>query len=131
MLTSGELQVGSIYTRADLRQQFGITDQTINNGVFKPQGHDSVWLFITEQKSSDMTPYRDQLVGNTLQWQGQLRGRTDSLIIEHAQRGLELLVFYRMGKSEFQGGGFRYLGRFQYKSHSGGEPTSFVLERIV
>ena len=84
MLTSDELQVGSIYTRADLRQQFGITDQTINNGVFKPQGHDSVWLFITEQKSSDMTPYRDQLVGNTLQWQGQLRGRTDSLIIDRS-----------------------------------------------
>ena len=61
MRTSTHLKVGEVYTRADLRNAFQITDQTINNGVFRPKGHDSIWLFVTENKPSGMTEYRDQL----------------------------------------------------------------------
>jgi putative restriction endonuclease len=130
MRTSTHLTVGEVYTRADLRKAFGITDQTLNNGVFKPSGHDSVWLFITEEKAAGMTDYRDQLAGNTLAWQGQAAGRTDSLISDHVRKGLEIIVFYRKRKNQYPGGGFRYEGRFAYRSHSGSQPTSFLLDRV-
>jgi len=128
-LTSELLTGDAVYTREDLKKLFGITDATINTGVFRPKGTNSVWLFITEEKPADRTPYRDRLDGETLNWQGQTSGRTDDLIVEHRARGLELLVFFRKRKYEHPGAGFRYLGPFAYLRHEGGNPTSFVLRR--
>lgn len=127
--TSQQLSLEQIYTRDDLRGIFSITDATLNTGVFRPKDTSSVWLFITEEKTSDRTQYRDRLEGETLYWQGQTSGRTDALIIEHQPRDLELLVFFRKRKYEHPGAGFRYLGPFAYVSHSGSSPTSFVLRR--
>lgn len=127
--TSQQLSLEQIYTRDDLRGIFSITDATLNTGVFRPKDTSSVWLFITEEKTSDRTQYRDRLEGETLYWQGQTSGRTDALIIEHQPRDLELLVFFRKRKYEHPGAGFRYLGSFAYVSHSGSSPTSFVLRR--
>ncbi len=42
--TSDILTLGDIYCRAELREMFDISDATINTGVFRPKGHDSVWL---------------------------------------------------------------------------------------
>lgn len=94
IVASKQLEPGTVYTRADLRALFGIHDATLNTGIFRPKGYDSVWLFITEQKTSDRTQYADTLAGDTLHMEGQLKGRTDALILDHRQRGLELLVFY-------------------------------------
>jgi hypothetical protein len=129
--TSNHLEIDAIYTRDDLRGLFGVTDATLNTGVFQPKGTSSVWLFITEEKTADRTQYRDRLDGDVLYWQGQTRGRTDPLIIQHAARGLELLVFMRNRKYEHPGAGFRYLGPFTYVRHSGGNPTDFVLQRVT
>ena len=120
---------GYVYTRRDLRDLFNINDSTINTGVFRPRGSKSVWLFVTEDKAIGITPYHDKLEGDVLQWQGQLSGRTDHLIIEHEGSNLELLVFYRRSNKEFAASGFRYLGPFAYQSHSGMLPTSFILTR--
>jgi hypothetical protein len=129
--TSGQLVVDQIYTREDLRQQFVITDATLNTGVFRPKGTASVWLFITEEKTSDRTQYHDRLDGDLLYWQGQTSGRTDHLIIDHSHAGLEILVFLRKRKYEFPGAGFRYIGAFNYVSHTGGGPTDFILRRAT
>jgi predicted restriction endonuclease len=51
------------------------------------------------------------------------------MIIEHQRRGLEILVFYRDRKYEFDGAGFLYLGPFVYGSHKGSAPTDFTLYR--
>jgi hypothetical protein len=124
MLTQGE-----VYTREQLRKRFGITDKTLDTGIFKPPDHDSVWLFVTEQKRDDMTAYVDRLEGDTLHWQGQMGGVKDPQIIEHADRNLELVVFYRPKRDHYDGYGFRFEGPFRYVSHSGAHPTSFVLRR--
>lgn len=131
MYTSSQLDEGEIYSRDDLRRIFDITDATLNTGIFQPAGHSSIWLFITEQKSSDQTPYKDVLNGDTLYWEGQTTGRKDDLIIHHERQGLELLVFYRLSKQQYEHAGFRYEGRFRYVSHSGGNPTRFVLQRVA
>ncbi|HWL69447.1 MAG TPA: DUF3427 domain-containing protein [Geminicoccus sp.] len=131
-LLSGQLTPDEVYTRADLAERLGISPGAMGSGVFRRKGSSSVLLFVTEHKSADRTPYEDRLEGDVLHWQGQEKRGTDSLIIEHAERGLELLVFYRRQKSEFPGYGFRYLGPFTYVSHqtpSGPGASSFVLQR--
>lgn len=130
MFTSSELKENEVYTRDALRQKFGITDQTLFTGIFKPAGHDSIWLFVTERKSGDMTGYHDALNGDTLYWDGQTSGRKDVVIIGHERQGLELIVFYRHDKQQHPGAGFTYEGRFRYVSHTGGAPTHFMLQRI-
>lgn len=122
---------GNTYTRNDLRELFGIRDATLNNGVFRFRERREIWLFITENKPADREQYLDKLVGDTLYWQGQRMGRTDPLITDHKRTAESLLVFYRRAKYEFEGAGFRYEGAFEYVSHSGSRPTSFVLRRAV
>ena len=131
MFTSAQLTEGHIYTRADLRQLFHITAATLNNGIFRPAGHNSVWLFVTEQKPSSSTQYNDRLDGRELHWEGQMAGRSDNLIIDHARSGLELLLFYRKTVLQYPGSGFRYEGRFRYASHTGAHPTRFTLTRVT
>ncbi len=130
-LTSRQLVVGQPYTRKDLKALFGITAASINNGIFQPAGTASVWLFVTEKKTSDRTQYQDHLEGDVLHMQGQSAGGTDQLIVDHVEKGLELLVFHRLSRHEHPGDGFLYLGPFLYVSHSGASPTNFVLRRAA
>jgi hypothetical protein len=127
--TSSQLKIGEVYARDDLRERFNITDSTSNNGIFRPKGTDSVWIFVTEQKTPDRVQYIDHLDGDVLLMQGQTEGRTDALIREQATNGLELLVFHRAKKYEHEGAGFRYLGPFDFVRSFGSRPTSFVLLR--
>ncbi len=129
--SSDSLKLMKVYSREELKNQYQITDATINNGIFKPKDVASIWLFITEEKTPDRTQYRDYFDGQILQFEGQTKGRTDGLIINHEEEGNEILVFYRKKKREFPNYGFRYLGRFYYHSHTPrkliGEPTQFLL----
>jgi hypothetical protein len=124
-----QLQVGLVYTRAQLRKLFAIEDATINNGVFPIRNHHEIWLFVTEQKPAGHVQYRDNLIGDELHWQGQSLGRTDGLIVNHRENGNDILVFYRKTKDEFPGFGFKLQGRFDYISHTGKMPASFILRR--
>lgn len=128
-LTSTRLVAGEIYTRDRLRELFGVTDATLNNGIFHPKNTRSVWLFVTEEKTPDRVQYTDHLDGDVLLMQGQTEGRTDHFLTNQAVNGLELLVFHRMKKYEHAGAGFKYLGRFHYVRSFGSRPTSFVLTR--
>ncbi len=71
MKTSESLVAGEIYTRKRLKEMFGVQDATINTGTFRPKGHESVWLFVTEKKTADQTPYHDLLDNDILYWDGQ------------------------------------------------------------
>lgn len=128
-LTSTKLVVGEIYTRDHLRELFGITDATLNNGIFHPKNTRSVWLFVTEEKTPDRVQYTNHLDGDVLLMQGQTEGRTDHFLTGQAVNGLELLVFHRMKKYEYAGAGFKFLGPFHYIRSFGRRPTSFVLTR--
>lgn len=127
--SSAAITIGARYSRDQLKAQFSIRDATINTGIFRPAGHDSVWLFVTEEKTSDRTQYEDHLDGDNLYFEGQTAGRTDSLIQEHVDRGLELLVFHRAKKNEFADHSFRYEGPFEFVVSEPGPPTRFHLRR--
>lgn len=123
------LEAGLVYTRAQLKDLFGIKDATINNGVFRVSDRHEIWLFVTQRKQPDRVQYVDELIGDELYWQGQALGRTDELIINHQQDGNAIVVFYRRSRDEFPGAGFRLEGLFDYVSHSSQTPSSFVLNR--
>jgi hypothetical protein len=123
------LKVGEVYSRERLKSIFRITDATINNGVFEPKGHDSIWLFITESKTPDRTQYADLLAGDALYFDGQTEGRTDASLISHHADGRDVLLFYRKTKFELPGAGFTFEGRFSYTTHEGGRPTRFTFTR--
>jgi putative restriction endonuclease len=124
---SEKLKVGEIYSRKSLAKIFHITDATLNTGVFRPKNYYSVWLFITRKKAANQPKYVDDLVGNTLHWQGQASGKSDLVIIEHEARGLELLLFYRAEPKQYADSGFRYFGPVRYVTHQAGSPASFAL----
>ena len=127
--TSQQLVETRAYTRKELIEKFSITDSTVNTGVFRPRDTNSIWLFITRDKSSDRTPYVNIFEGDLLRMQGQTAGRTDDQIVKHEANADELLVFYRESKNAHPGAGFRYEGQFRYLKHVPGKPSSFVLQR--
>ncbi len=127
VFASEKLKVGEIYSRKSLAKIFHITDATLNTGVFKPKNHSSVWLFVTRKKAANQPKYADDLIGNTLHWQGQASGNSDLMIIEHEARDLELLLFYRAEPKQYPDSGFRYVGPVEYVTHKAGNHTSFTL----
>lgn len=111
--TSEHLVIGGLYNRERLKRMFGITDAALYNGIFKPSGHDSVWIFLTGEKQADRTPYKDRIEGEYVYFDGQLSGKTDGLIIDSRATGYELLLFYRPSKYAYgkeAGAAFRYYG---------------------
>jgi len=120
---------GDLYSREELAHLLRTSDATIKNGIFRPAGYSSVLLFVTERKSKDRTPYADLLEGDVLHMQGQNMGRTDSLLADHRERGLELLAFYRASRNQHPKAAFRYEGRFAFQSKEGEKPANFVLQR--
>ena len=70
MFTSDNLKINEVYTRSQLREKFAVKDATINNGIFRPKGHDSIWLFVTDEKTKDRTPYIDEFNGDHLYFEG-------------------------------------------------------------
>ena len=126
-LASAKLKVGEIYSRKSLREIFPTSDATLNTGVFRPKNYSSVWLFVTRKKAPNQPKYVDYLSGETLHWQGQTSGKSDQMIIEHRNRDLELLLFYREEPKQYANSGFRYLGPVEYMSHNPGHPSNFKL----
>lgn len=110
---------------------FCIRDASLNTGVFKPKFDNSIWLFITEKKSAEQAQYCDLLDGDYLAWDGQMSGRSDKLIRTHKSSNLDLLVFYRKQKRQFNDSSFIYEGPFEYVSHKGSNPTHFTLKRVL
>lgn len=131
MKASQQLVIGQVYTRAQLREQFEITAASLKNGIFKPPGFDSIWMFITENKTPDRVQFKDSLDGDVLTMEGQSLSRTDHMITDHVRAGNELLLFYRHSKSEYPGAGFVYEGPFRYVRHEGSKPAAFTLERAI
>ena len=130
MVTIDGFELLGHYSRKELQEQFGITDATIFTGIFQPKGHSSIWLFVTEEKTSDRTDYYDSFDGQILNFEGQRSGRTDNKIIDHISERNDLLVFFRKKKDQYSNYAFAFLGRFQYVTHEGEKPKRFVLQSL-
>ena len=129
--TSDFLEKGLLYSRKDLGELFGIGVEGLSTGVFKPRNHQSIWLFVTRKKTPDRTQYHDNLRGSILEWDGQEKGLTDKMIINHARDGIEILLFYREKRNQFPNFGFIFEGEFEYLHHIKGKPSKFHLRRVL
>lgn len=128
MRTSEHLKLGGLYTRKQLQEMFDIKDASIRNGIFRPKGHSSVWIFLTSEKRADRIQYIDRIDGDFVYFDGQLKSTTDRLIICSKDVGNELLLFHRQSVYDYGqrlGGAFRYYGPIEYISHEGSGPTHF------
>ena len=121
------LDVEGVYTRAEISTLLKSKDLTINTGVFKPTGWHSIILFVTSKKQKDLTQYTDFFQDDILIWQGQMSGKSDTLIMRHQEQLLELLVMYRDSKFEYPQFGFKFMGCYKYLSHREGKPSTFTL----
>jgi hypothetical protein len=94
-----------------------------------PEQIRSYQVYLTNERKLGVVSISVATSALRLYMEGQTRGRTDSLIIEHRMRGLELLLFYREDKFEYEHASFRFEGVFKYISHQGSQPTKFHLAR--
>ena len=132
MRTSDSLVIGESYSRARLGEMFGLAPIAFQRGVFKPKDHASVWVFVTEEAGDGVDPRGSVLRGDVLHWGGVSGGRSEALVLEHAARGLELVLFHRRNAAQYPDRGFRYEGAFAYDPAAADAeaPTRFVLRRI-
>lgn len=124
--TNEHLAEGSLYSRNELKARFSITDASLYTGIFAPDGHNSIWLFITARKTRDRIQYVDVLDGPVLVMESQMQGRKDDMLRTHSRDRRDILVFYREMKTEFPDYAFRYKGRFQYVHDVGVAPAHFI-----
>jgi putative restriction endonuclease len=128
--TSHFLQIGRVYTREELRSAFKIVDSTINNGIFLPKGHQSIWLFATKDKTSDRVQYVDEFDGVRLKMESQALGRHDDKMAAHKELGLEVVLFYRDSKRQYPGAGFEFVGPMGFVARSASKPARFVFDTL-
>ena len=96
------LTVGTRYSRDDLVRLWGLGGrQAISRGVVTPAGASQVILFVTENKTADMTEYRDQLGGELLSWEGDgLAWNLSRLAAQIDNPSDEIHLFFRDTRPE-------------------------------
>jgi hypothetical protein len=90
------LKQGSEYTRHELAKAWGYAGiEAISRGVVTPANDNKIVLFVTRRKRAEDTQYRDDLVGSVLLWEGPNDHFAEDRMINHAENGDEIHVFYR------------------------------------
>jgi len=90
------LKPGGEYTRHELAQTWGYAGiEAISRGVVTPANDNKIVLFVTRRKRAEDTQYRDDLVGSVLLWEGPNDHFAEDRMINHAENGDEIHVFYR------------------------------------
>lgn len=90
------LVIGSGYDRKVLAKLWGLAGyQAIGRGVFTPKGTNQIFLFVTRERLSWMTLYTNYLDEDLLFWDGEKGHGNDERIINAANNGDEIHLFYR------------------------------------
>lgn len=90
------LTPGAAYTRHELANIWGYAGiEAISRGVVTPAGDNKIILFVTKSKRPEDTQYHDDLVGHVLLWEGPNDHFAEDRIINHAESGDEVHVFFR------------------------------------
>lgn len=98
---------GVTYSRHELAALWGYRSfHALARGVVTPAGDDKIILFVTENKKADRVPYRDQLVGQLLHWEGPTDHFAEDRMRPSGGRPPEIHIFYRRHAYE----DFEYMG---------------------
>jgi len=90
------LKISQAYTRPELTRLWGLGGfQAISRGVYTPVNQKIIFLFVTRNKQSCLTQYKDYLDGDLLFWEGENGHGTDERIASASSKGEEIHLFYR------------------------------------
>jgi HNH endonuclease len=113
-VTFASIKVGSKWDRKQLAELWGYNGrQGLDHGIVTPKNDNKIILFITHEKQSHSKQFTDMLEGNTVQMDGQPSHRTDDRLIQAAERGDEIHLFYRDRPLQ----PFTYFGKVYLQSH--------------
>jgi putative restriction endonuclease len=129
-LSFDTLRVGHAYDRPTLAKLWGYKSwSAIGKGVVTPARENVIVLFITKEKQQTLPQYQDTLDGGTLRMEGEDRHRSDERLINAANNGDDVHLFYR----ERHHAPFTYEGRVVLEDHQrrGEKPSRFVFRRAV
>lgn len=121
------IEKGSTWDRKALARIWGYRSfHAIARGVITPTGQNVIVLFVTEQKQESLTPYEDELVGQTLHWEGEEGHQNDLRIRDAEKSGDQIHVFHRFQHHA----PFFYLGKAHLKSATlrSNAPSKFTFE---
>lgn len=96
MNLTDSLKINQAYTRPELTRLWGLGGfQAISRGVYTPVNQKIVFLFVTRNKQSCLTQYKDYLDGDLLFWEGEKGHGSDERIASASSKGEELHLLYR------------------------------------
>lgn len=124
-----KITVGSTYSRRELAEIWGYESlHAIARGVVTPRDDNKIILFVTEIKKVDRTPYRDRLVGGTLEWEGPTDHFGERRMIGAEKSGEQIHLFYRKVFDQ----DFTYKGLVRVVGYIGKSdgPSSFVFKVV-
>lgn len=114
MISFRKIRKGHCYSRPSLAKLWDYASyQAIARGVVTPAGDNKIILFVTEHKQSSLEPYRDLLVGSTLEWEGPTDHFAEERMIASKSSDDEIHLFYR----ERHHSEFLYLGLLELLSY--------------
>lgn len=122
-----DIPVGSFWSRPDLAALWGYKAyQALARGVVTPTGDNKLILFVTEEKQTSATNYRDVLSEDILQWEGPNDHFAEERMITAKERGETIHLFHRQ----------RHHMDFEYRGELGilstkcktNKPSKFVFE---
>ena len=125
-----KLSIGETYTRQELADLWGYAGiEALSRGVVTPRDDKKIILFVTREKRSCDTQYRNDLVGNVLLWEGPEKHGAEDRIIAHVENDDAIHVFYRNEHAE----PFTYVGAMMLycAQRMADRPSRFVFQAVA
>ncbi len=119
--------VGNSYSRHQLAELWGYASwEALARGVVTPRDDNKIVLFVTQEKHSTAEQYEDQLVCDSLHWEGPKDHFAEDRMLAVPPSGDEIHLFYR----DRHDGEFVYRGQLQTVSceRLTDRPSKFVFK---
>jgi hypothetical protein len=96
-ITFGKIKIGKKYTRPELATHWNLKGyEALARGIVTPRKTNFIILFITAEKQSFLTQYRDIYDGKILEIEGELGHGTDHRIFDALIKDDEIHLFFRI-----------------------------------
>ena len=83
------------YERGEIAARLGYGEAATWRGVFTPKGAKTIILFVTREKQTSQTQYRDGIYGPLLFWEGEAKHGNDRRVANATVNRDEIHLFFR------------------------------------
>ncbi len=127
-VTFDNIQKGKEYSRNDLVKLWGYTGRfPLDRGVVTPANENLIILFVTKEKHKSAEQYKDDLKGDTLDWEGPTDHGSEDRMVNSNNTEDQIHLFYR----DRWDMNFTYEGQFVVERYqlNADRPSKFVMKR--